>query len=94
MLYKEPSFKSKISKLLLRKLYPKADFIFPNSLGNLRDLADNFGIDERKMSVLYNAIDLDEIGRKASEQVAQERPFLINVGTLQSGKKNPHFLPA
>ena len=94
VLYKEPSFKSKISKLLLRKLYPKADFIFPNSLGNLRDLADNFGIDERKMSVLYNAIDLDEIGRKASEQVAQERPFFLSVGRLDAGKNHALLIRA
>ncbi len=94
VLYKDASFKSKISKFLLRKLYPKADFIFPNSLGNLRDLADNFGIDERKMSVLYNAIDLDEIGRKASEPIALQRPFFLSVGRLDAGKNHALLIRA
>ncbi|ALV25141.1 N-acetylgalactosamine-N,N'-diacetylbacillosaminyl-diphospho-undecaprenol 4-alpha-N-acetylgalactosaminyltransferase [Campylobacter iguaniorum] len=88
VLYKEPNFKSKISKFLLKWLYPKADFIYPNSLGNLNDLKDNFGIDPVKMRVLYNALDLDLIRAKASEPISYEKPFFLSVGRLDSGKNH------
>ena len=94
VLYKEPNFKSKISKFLLRWLYPKADFIYPNSLGNLIDLRDNFGIDENKMKVLYNAINLDEITEKSKEPITQEKPFFLSVGRLDTGKNHELLIKA
>ncbi|MDA3048350.1 N-acetylgalactosamine-N,N'-diacetylbacillosaminyl-diphospho-undecaprenol 4-alpha-N-acetylgalactosaminyltransferase [Campylobacter sp. JMF_08 NE1] len=94
VLYKEPNFKSKISKFLLRWLYPKADFIYPNSLGNLADLRDNFGINPAKMGVLYNALNLDEIAQKACEQVEQKKPFFLSVGRLDAGKNHELLIRA
>ena len=94
VLYKEPNFKSKISKFLLRWLYPKADFIYPNSLGNLIDLRDNFGIDENKMKVLYNAINLDEITEKSKEPITQGKPFFLSVGRLDTGKNHELLIKA
>ena len=94
VLYKEPNFKSKISKFLLKWLYPKADFIFPNSLGNLTDLRDNFGIDEAKMKVLYNALNLDEITQKSQENINYEKPFFLSVGRLDAGKNHELLIRA
>lgn len=94
VLYKANNFKSKISKFLLRTLYPKADFIYPNSLGNLNDLRDNFSIDEAKMKVLYNATDLDEIRAKSTEEIEQNRPFFLSVGRLDAGKNHELLIRA
>ncbi|MBQ7676334.1 MAG: glycosyltransferase [Campylobacter sp.] len=94
VLYKEPNFKSKISKFLLRWLYPKADFIYPNSLGNLADLRDNFGINPAKMGVLYNALNLDEIAQKSQEAISQEKPFFLSVGRLDAGKNHELLIRA
>lgn len=94
VIYEKPNFKSKISKFLLKKLYPKADFIFPNSLGNLADLRDNFGIDKDKMSVLYNATDLEAIGKMASEEIEFKKPFFLSVGRLDSGKNHELLIRA
>ena len=94
VLYAAPTMKSKISKFLLRWLYPKADFIYPNSMGNLVDLRDNFGINPAKMRVLYNAIDLDEIAERASEPIKFERPFFLSVGRLDAGKNHELLIRA
>ncbi|MDA3057123.1 glycosyltransferase [Campylobacter sp. VBCF_05 NA6] len=94
VLYKEPNLKSKISKFLLRWLYPKADFIYPNSLGNLADLRDNFGINPAKMGVLYNALNLDEIAHKSQESINYEKPFFLSVGRLDAGKNHELLIRA
>ncbi|EAJ5693727.1 glycosyltransferase [Campylobacter fetus] len=88
VLYKDSSLKSKISKFLLKKLYPKADFIYPNSIGNLNDLRDNFDIDPKKMRVLYNALNLDEIREKSRDLIDEKEPFFLSVGRLDSGKNH------
>lgn len=94
VLYADGGLKSKISKFLLKWLYPKGDFIYPNSLGNLADLRDNFGIDERKMKVLYNALDLDDIALKASEPIDFKGEFFLSVGRLDSGKNHELLIRA
>ena len=94
VLYKTPNFKSKISKFLLKKLYPKADFIMPNSIGNRDDLALNFGIDERKMEVLYNAIDMEKITKLSNDEIAFKKPFFLSVGRLDSGKNHELLIRA
>ncbi|WP_096021038.1 glycosyltransferase [Campylobacter lanienae] len=94
VLYSNDSLKSKISKFLIRYLYPKADFIYPNSLGNLSDLRDNFGIDEKKMRVLYNAIDLEYIKAKSDEPIEFKGEFFLSVGRLDSGKNHELLIKA
>lgn len=94
VLYKDNSLKSKISKFLLRWLYPKADWIFPNSIGNLEDLKNNFGIDENKMSVLYNAVNIDEIKELSKEKISQDRPFFLSIGRLDAGKNHELLINA
>lgn len=95
VLYSNNSLKSKISKYLLKWLYPKADFIYPNSVGNLIDLKENFNIDESKMAVLYNAIDLDEIKKLSTEKIDYEAgSFFLSVGRLDSGKNHALIIKA
>lgn len=94
VLYKDKNFKSWVSKKLLKWLYPKSDFIFPNSMGNLADLRDNFGIEKSKMAVLYNALNLDEITQKASEKIDFNKPFFLSVGRLDSGKNHELLIRA
>lgn len=94
VLYKDDNLKSKISKFLLRRLYPKADWIFPNSMGNLVDLRDNFGIDEAKMSLLYNAINLEEIALKSAQPIDHKGEFFLSVGRLDEGKNHEMLIKA
>ncbi|ARR02854.1 N-acetylgalactosamine-N,N'-diacetylbacillosaminyl-diphospho-undecaprenol 4-alpha-N-acetylgalactosaminyltransferase [Campylobacter vicugnae] len=94
VLYASNNLKSKISKFLLKWLYPKADFIYPNSLGNLIDLRDNFGIEANKMKVLYNAIDLEDIQAKSNEPIEFKGEFFLSVGRLDSGKNHELLIKA
>ncbi|MBT0612528.1 N-acetylgalactosamine-N,N'-diacetylbacillosaminyl-diphospho-undecaprenol 4-alpha-N-acetylgalactosaminyltransferase [Campylobacter hyointestinalis] len=94
VLYKVPNLKSRISKTLLKWLYPKADFIYPNSQGNLDDLRDNFGINPTKMRVLYNALNLEEIKEKSKDEISQTKPFFLSVGRLDSGKNHELLIRA
>lgn len=88
VLYKDTSFKSKISKNLIKILYPKADFIMPNSLGNLKDLNQNFGISKDKMWVLYNAVDFEDIYKKSKDKISFKKPFFLSIGRLDEGKNH------
>ncbi|MCD8212647.1 MAG: glycosyltransferase [Campylobacter sp.] len=75
------------NRLLLKILYPKADLILANAQGNADDLALNFGIDRRKIKVLYNALNLDAINELKNEPLESEfKPFFLNIGRLESGK--------
>lgn len=94
VLYEKPNFKSKMNKFLIKWLYPKADLIYPNSLGNLEDLRDNFNIDPLKMKVLYNALNLDDIKEKSKEEIDQKKKFFLSVGRLDKGKNHELLIRA
>ncbi len=88
VLYKDSSFKSKISKFLIKKLYKKADFILPNSKEAYDDLACNFGIKKDKMSILYNAVDINFIEQKSLENIEFNGKFFLSVGRLDENKNH------
>lgn len=94
VLYQNAGIKGAVSKFLLRFLYPKADLIYPNSTGALLDLRDNFDIDETKMRVLYNALDLSSIKQASLEELDEsfENGFFLSVGRLDEGKNHELLL--
>lgn len=94
VLYKDRNFKSKISKFLIKKLYPKADLIMPNSLEAFKDLEENYGINKDKMSVLYNAVNLAEIYEKSKEVISFKEPFFLSVGRLDENKNHETLIRA
>ena len=96
VLYKNAGIKGAVSKALLKWLYPKADFIYPNSSGALEDLRDNYGINPSKMRVLYNALDLDEIEQKAAQPLTEleNKKFFLSVGRLDEGKNHELLIRA
>lgn len=94
VIYAKKCFKSSVGKFLIRQLYPKADFVFPNSQGNLEDLKENFGVLPEKMAVQYNATDLEQIAELSKEPISQERPFFLTIGRLDSGKNHELLIRA
>lgn len=87
---------SKINNRLIKKLYPKADFIIGNSKGNAEDLIDNYDIHPDKIKVIHNPIDL---------QVIEEIPAISNffdssyfnmvtVGRMDGGKNHQLLIKA
>ncbi|WP_141071058.1 glycosyltransferase, partial [Campylobacter fetus] len=55
---------------------------------------DNFDIDPKKMRVLYNALNLDEIREKSRDLIDEKEPFFLSVGRLDSGKNHELLIRA
>ena len=94
VLYKNAGIKGAINKFLIKKLYAKADFIYPNSKGALDDLAQNYALDASKMKVLYNALNTADIRQKMSEQIELNERFILSVGRLDAGKNHALLINA
>lgn len=91
-MYEDNSFSSRISKLLIKNLYNKANKIISVSKAIENDLIENFGvtIDQK---VIYNPYDIEKIEQLSSEKVSYEinrDKSIITVGTL--GKRKNHSL--
>ncbi len=87
---------SKINNWLIKKLYPKADFIIGNSKGNVEDLIDNYDIHPDKIKVIHNPIDLQVI-----EEIPAIADFfdsayfnMVTVGRMDSGKNHQLLIKA
>lgn len=98
LIYQNAGIKGLVNKFLIKKLYVKADFIYPNSSGALLDLRDNYGISEQKMSVLYNALNLDKIKALKDENLGVEslenERFFLSIGRLDEGKNHELLIRA
>jgi len=97
MIYKEDNLLSKISKILIKKLYPKADLIIANAEGNRIDLIDNFGIDNGKVITIPNLFDLDKIYKLSNEPINNidfNKFTFITVGRLDDGKNHKLMINA
>lgn len=94
VMYDKNNFNSYINKFLIKFLYPKADLILPNSIGNEQDLINNFNIDKNKCEILYNAIDLEAILKKSKENIDFKDKFILSVGRLDQGKNHKMLIKA
>lgn len=86
-----------IKKIMIRTLYPKADWIITVSNGVKKDIVSNFGIPEEKCRVIYNPVDIDRIQALAMEEVShiwfkEEMPVLTACGRLTIQKNYPMLL--
>ena len=98
LIYQNAGIKGLVNKFLIKKLYVKADFIYPNSSGALLDLRDNYGISEQKMRVLYNAINLEKIHALKDEDLGvaelENERFFLSIGRLDEGKNHELLIRA
>jgi glycosyltransferase involved in cell wall biosynthesis len=83
----------RIFRPLIRKLYNRANKIVVPSEVIKNDLAKNFGVNENKISVVYNFIDKDFIASARTEsldphlqKLLASRRILINVGRMTTAK--------
>jgi N-acetylgalactosamine-N,N'-diacetylbacillosaminyl-diphospho-undecaprenol 4-alpha-N-acetylgalactosaminyltransferase len=97
MMYEADNLFSKVSRVLIKKLYPKADFIISNSEGNRLDLIDNFEIEALKIETIYNPFDLYKIEKLSFEKVDNfefKKFTFISVGRLDYGKNHKLLIDA
>jgi N-acetylgalactosamine-N,N'-diacetylbacillosaminyl-diphospho-undecaprenol 4-alpha-N-acetylgalactosaminyltransferase len=100
ILYKTLGISDILNRVLKRILYPGAHSIIAISNGVKMDLRNNFSIDEKKIFVIYNPIDIDEIKSKRIEEIENQwlknNIFLtiITVGRLEKPKNQELLITA
>ncbi len=83
---------------MITLLYNKADKISANSPQNLADLVENFGIAQKKITLLLNFFDLNKINAQSREDSTLKEQILsskargrfafVSIGRLDSGKNH------
>lgn len=76
---------------LIRRYYNKADYILTNSNGTKKELIDNYYVNENKIKVIENHLDMDYISKSKNEELGEfkkifEYPILVNLGRLNMSK--------
>ena len=87
--YNTNKLKDKISRVLIKTLYPKADVVVPNSKYIAYELNKFFNVDKEKIKVIYNpikSIDMTPIKKKEF--------IFINVGRLEPQKNHKLLIQA
>jgi glycosyltransferase involved in cell wall biosynthesis len=84
-----------------RRAVRRADHIFCVSQASRRDLARSFGVDESKISVVYNAVDehflsqpLPSDADRILERHAATGPYVLYAGAIKPQKNLPRLIEA
>ena len=77
-------FVGRLSRRIIKGIYPHADGVIAVSCGVRKDLIDNYAVSEEKITAIYNPIDIANIRRLANEPSIQDLPlsFFVGVGRL------------
>lgn len=89
-LYNDNTITSKISNILINKLYNKSDLIISVSKAIVEDLRNNYGITSKQI-VIYNPYDIENIRNLSNENInisIDKDKSIITVGSL--GKRKNH----
>jgi len=75
-------------RLWFQRVYRDADHVLAISCGIADQLADRFGVPRDRLTVIYNPLDLQRIGRCALEAPPVDLParFIVGVGRLHPAK--------
>lgn len=83
-----------INKILIKNLYKRSDIVLANSIGNSKDLKDNFGIQE--VIVVNNPFDLEKIKQFYRENIHMDdsKFKFITIGRLDGWKNHKLLINA
>lgn len=90
-------FEKIIYKLLIRILYKFADSIIAISEGSKMDLVQKFNINESKIKVIFNPLDIKDIREKSKEKILElsnDSTKIICVGSLVKSKGHIYLIEA
>lgn len=90
------NLKSFINKILIRVLYPKANKIITNSIGNANDLIKNFNIKYTKIATVYNPLCIEKVDSYQGIDGFFDKRFfnIISVGRIDEGKNHKLIINA
>lgn len=91
MTYSGNNLGSFIGRFLVKRLYSKADLIIPNSIGNAEDLINNFNIDQKRIKIINNPVNIELINSLIKEEVADvdfDKFTFISVARLEKHKNH------
>jgi len=100
LLYDSYRIRGKINRLLIRNLYPNCDRIIAISTGVKKDLEKNFNISEKKIEIIYNPIDIEDVAKLSKEKIKNEwldnklNKTIITVGRLDRNKNQALLIRA
>lgn len=96
MQYGYGNLQSKINNWLIKFLYPKADKIVCNSVGNGEDLINNYNIPRHIITVINNPINIDKIENiEMDKTIFKSDVFnLITIGRMDKGKNHELLIRA
>jgi len=83
-----------LNKILVKLLYPKADYVIAVSYG-VKESLIKLGVPEKKIKVIYNPYPIEEIREKAKEQVEkvfEKSQYIITTGRLTKSKGQWYLL--
>ncbi|MEO5789179.1 glycosyltransferase [Gelidibacter sp.] len=94
--YSYEGLQSTFNKTMIKSLYKKSDLVIANSYGNAKDLLDNFEVPSKKMKVIHNPIDLDNIKKVNAIRFFfdSNKINIITLGRLDIGKNHELLIRA
>ncbi len=87
------SLKVSIAKFITKNIYKKAFLIICVSSG-IRDELMELGIDQNKLKVIYNPLDINKIKHLSDEQISYPKRYILFVGRLHLQKNIPLLIKA
>jgi len=87
--------KGKLSRLLIRFIYPSATKIIAVSHGVKADLVNHYGVNSEKCTVVYNAYNIDALAEQANGDVNYPvAEYCVGIGRLVDNKNFELLLSA
>lgn len=86
----------KVTRFLVKSLYPVADRIIVNAVGMKHDLIDHFRLPGNKIDVVYNPVDIKKIKELSAKDIDEldwiheDIPYIVNVGSLDRYYQKGH----
>ncbi|MGV8163181.1 MAG: glycosyltransferase [Candidatus Nanoarchaeia archaeon] len=97
----ESGVSAKIMNRFMKKYYPLADVVIPNSRLSGEDLIKNYCVPRNKIKVIYNPIDISDVVSKAKQPINKEHrkifsgnKVIINIGRLTKQKGQKYLISA
>lgn len=92
------AFTGGISRWFRKLVLRLADTVVSVSNGSALDLINNFGVDRKKIKVIYNSCDVEEIElskeKKPKGYINLKRKYIVTVGSFRYPKGHWHLIKA